>query len=260
MKVRIVVAFGLTLIVGGLAGMAQAQPAPSRGQAALDAAAKQQKHLFILFWKRNDAPTQAMQQTLEAALAKRTDQASAVLVRATDPAEKPLIDRWGLSRSPMPLVLSVAPNGAITGGFPLRLTEEDVEGAIVSPGMAACLKATQSQKLALVCVHPAGSTDLPTGVRDFKADAQYGPATEIIRIRRDDAAEARFLEVLQIKPAATTGIAFLAPPASLLGTFDHTVTRQQLVDSLKAAQSNCCPGGKCGPDGCCPGGKGDGKK
>jgi hypothetical protein len=239
-----------------MASMAQAQtPVVSPGQTALAAAARQQKYLFILFYKQDDAATQSVRQTLNTALAKRGDQASSVLVQTTDPTEKPLIDHWALSRSPMPLVLAVAPNGAVTGGFPIKLTEQDVARAFVSPGMAACLKATQSRKLVLLCVQPTGATELPVGVREFKADSQYGPATEIVRFQASDPAEAGFLQALQIKPAATTVIAFLAPPGNLLGTFESTVTKQQLVDRLKSAQSSCCPGGKCGPGGCCPGGK-----
>ena len=60
----------------------------------------------------------------------------------------------------MPLVLAVAPNGAITGGFPLKLTEQDVAGAFVSPGTAGCLKAMQARKLVLLCVLPAGETQI----------------------------------------------------------------------------------------------------
>jgi hypothetical protein len=247
---------GLALALVGMASVAQTQsPVQSSGQTALAVAARQQKYLFLLFYKQEDAATQAIRQTLNAALAKRSNQASSILVQTADPTEKPLIDRWGLSRSPMPLVLAVAPNGAITGGFPLKLTEQDIARAFVSPGMAACLKATQSRKLVLLCVQPTGATELPLGVREFKADATYGSATEIVAIRANDAAEAGFLQSLQIDPTATGAVAFLTPPGNLLGTFESTVAKQQLVDKLKAAQSSCCPGGKCGPGGCCPGGK-----
>ena len=38
-----------------------------------------------------------------------------------DPAEKALVEKFGVSRSPLPLTLAVAPNGAITGVFSQRL-------------------------------------------------------------------------------------------------------------------------------------------
>ena len=45
---------------------------------------------------------------------------------------------------------------------------------------------------------------------------------------------------------------FLAPPGSMIGKFDGTATKQQLVAKLVSAQSNPCAGGKCGPGGCGP--------
>ena len=179
-----------------VASIAQAQtPSPSAGQAALDAAAQKQQYLFVLFHKKYDDATQAMKRTLQTALAKQGSRAGSVVVWTDDPTEKPLIDRWGLSRTPMPIVLAVAPNGAVTGGFPLKLTEQDVTGAFVSPATAGCLKATQARKLVLLCVLPAAETQLPAGVREFAGDAAYGPFTEVgdaacCRRRRD-----RFPEV-----------------------------------------------------------------
>jgi hypothetical protein len=160
----------------------------------------------------------------------------------------------------MPLVVAVAPNGAITGGFALRITEEETAAAFVSSGTAACLKGIQARKLVLLCVVPADARELPLGVREFKASAEYGPATEIVSIRADDPAEARFLQTLKIQPASSTVTALIAPPGNVLGTFDHTATRQHFIDRLKSAPNSCCPGGKCGPGGCCPGGKCDPKK
>jgi hypothetical protein len=230
----------------------------SSGQQALAVAAQQQKHLFLMFYKQDDAATQGMWRTLQAALAPRTHLANSIAVRAGDPAEKPLIDHWALSRSPMPLVLAVAPNGAVTGGFAIQASEQELASAIVSPGTAACLRASQAKKLVLLCIHAPRTPGVPAGVQGFQADPEYGPVTEVVHIRADDPAEAALLHQLQVKPAAATQTVFLAPPGSKVGVYPATVTKQQLVAGLKAAQSGCCPGGQCGPGGCCPGGKCEG--
>lgn len=261
MMTRSILGSGLAVALLGLtlpvALQAQAPPAPSPAQASLASAQQNQKYLFVLFWKENNAATQAMRQSLDAALARRPDQAVSILVKTTDPAEKAIVDQFGVSRSPMPLVVAVAPNGAITGGFPLKLTEQDVAGAFVSPGTASCLKGAQTRKLVLLFVQPiGGSFELPAGVRAFKADQQYGPATEIVVVRADDPAEAGLLKSLQLPTRSTAPVtALLAPPGRLVKAFEGEVTMQQLVDALKSAQNSCCPGGKCGPGGCCPGGK-----
>jgi hypothetical protein len=249
--------FVLTLAVAGAVCAPHRSPAQtgvpapsSAGQAALTAAARDGKYLFVLFYKEDSDATQAVHQALAGALAGRVGQAASVAVRVTDPAEKAVVDQYGVSRSPMPLVLAVAPNGAVTGGFPLKLTEQDVAGAFVSPGQAACMKAVQQRKLVLLCVQPAG-VGLPDGVREFKADPGYGPVTEVVPLRADDPAEAGFLRGLQVSPATTVPVTvLLAPPGRLLGSFPGAVTRQQLVDRVTAPQG-CCPGGKCCPGGCC---------
>jgi len=261
MKIRSIVGGGLAVALLGLtlpvAAQMQAPQGPSPAQTSLASAQRNQKYLFILFWKEENAGTQAMRQTLEGALAQRPNQAASVLVKTTDPAEKAVVDQFGVSRSPMPLVVAVAPNGAITGGFPLKLTEQEVAGAFVSPGTASCLKGAQARKLVLLCVLSADSTDWPVGVRDFKSDAQYQAVTELVAVRAGDATEAAFLQSIGFQPqTAVPFTALIAPPGRVLGTFEGAVTKQQLVEKLASAQNGCCPGGKCGPGGCsCPGGK-----
>lgn len=185
-QTTLVVGVALTLVGIGLAREAQAQATPtSPAQAALAFAAQGQKYLFIVFYKQDDASTQAVRKTLETALAKQGGRAMSVLVKTTDPAEKAIVDQFDVSRSPMPLVLAIAPNHAVTGGFPLKLTEADVVEAFVSPGLANCLKGTQARKLVLLCVRPAGgNAELPSGAREVLADPQFGPVTEVVTVRR----------------------------------------------------------------------------
>jgi Tol biopolymer transport system component len=44
---------------------------------------------------------------------KMADKADSVEVNVADPTEKEIVDRYSLTRSPMPLVLAFAPNGAM---------------------------------------------------------------------------------------------------------------------------------------------------
>lgn len=255
MKRQMILALGsaVALLGAHLASGQEAAPAvpPSPGQAAVAAAARDGKYLFLLFHKADDAATQAVRQALDAALAKQGGHAASAVVRVTDVAEKALVDQYGVSRSPMPLVLAIAPNGAVTGGFPLKLTEKDVAGAFVSPGQAACLKAVQARKLVLLCVLPAGVGAVPEGVREFQVDARFGPVTEVVTVRADDRGEAGFLKDLQASPAMAVPLtALLAPPGRQLASFQGQVTRQQILEKVTAPQG-CCPGGKCGPGGCC---------
>ena len=246
-------------LVAALSPRVQAQQVQtlSPAQAALESAQQSQKYLFIMFWKNDDAATKAMRQTLDSSLTAQSDKASSVFVMMKDPTEKAIVDQYGVSRSPMPLVLAIAPNGAITRGFPLKLADEDVGSAIVSPAHAACLKANQTDKLVLLCVQPAGpAPELPSGVTAFKADSQYNKSTEIVIVHADDPIEADFLKGLAISPKTTVTVTtLLAPPRQIVATFEGTFTKEQAIEKLKAAQAGCCPDGKCGPGGCKPSSK-----
>jgi hypothetical protein len=252
MRKRSLFVLWVVVAVAGFVPPAAATDPRSAAQVAHTAAAHDNQYLFVLFWKEDDDATRSVRQTLNAALAKRVGQATSVAVQVTDPAEKPVVDHYGVSRSPMPLVLAVAPNGAVTGAFALQLAEQDVARAFVTPGQARCLKAVQARKVALLCVLPAGAgPEAPAGAREFQADPRFGPSTEVLTLRADDTAEAGFLRALRIDPRTAVPVTvLLAPPGRVLGTFPGAVSKKQLVEKVTAPQS-CCPGGKCGPGGCC---------
>ncbi len=78
-------------------------------------------------------------------------------------------------------------------------------------------------------------------------------ATEIVVLNARDQSEAAFLKDLQVDANSAKPVTVMfAPPASMIGKFDAKVTKQQIIDKISSAQSGCCPGGKCGPNGCCP--------
>ena len=74
-----------------------------------------------MFYKTNDAATQTMSATLKEGLATRAESAMTAHVQVGPPAEKALVDRFDVSRAPMPMTIAVAPNGAITGMFAQKL-------------------------------------------------------------------------------------------------------------------------------------------
>jgi hypothetical protein len=153
--------------------------------------------------------------------------------------------------------LAIAPNGAITKGFPGKFSEDQLLEAFVSPGTAKVLKGLQARKLVLLSVQSRSprvrQVSLQPGVADFAADARFAGATEIVSIDPADPSEASFLHDLQVDPRSSTSVTvLLAPPGSVVGKFDGAVTKEQLVTTLQTAQSDPCAGGKCGPGGCGP--------
>lgn len=174
----------------------------SPAASALDAAAGNGKYLFVFFWKENDRQTQTMYGVFKSAATKITESATAISVNTNDAREKPIVDRFGVSRAPMPLVLALAPNGAVTKGFPVRFTEEQLlQDAFVSAGTAKCLKALQDRKLVLLCVQNQRTQfnqAAMQGALGFKSDARFGSATEIVTVNRATRARLRSCNRLKL--------------------------------------------------------------
>lgn len=233
------------LIAGALPLSHQATAAElSAAQQAVESNAKDGKFSFILFYRSNDAATQSMQQVLQSTLANRQD-AAMVPVQISDNRERTLISQFDATRIPMPAVAVLAPNGAIAGVFPQRVTPQHLLAAIVSPAQADCLKALQEQKIVLLCAHPEGRKVVPAGVTQFQNDALFKKRTEVVTVNANDPAEARFLQQLRIRTdQPTSTVAFMAPPGVMLGLYNENVTHDILAQKLAAA-GKCCEDENC---------------
>jgi hypothetical protein len=228
------------------------QPAPqvaSKGLDAMQRAATGNKYLFVFFWKEKTQQTSTLWNVFQAATNKLADRADAVAVNVSDPGESPMVAKFSIAGSPMPLVLAIAPNGAITKGFPGRFDENQLQQAFVSSCTAECLKALQDRKLVVLCVeHPAPQVrqvSLQRGVQEFAGEEPYSRNSKVVVLNADDPTEAGFLKSLQVDPRTTAPVTVLmAPPGSVVGTFVGNVTKAEMVAKLKAA-SSCGAGCSC---------------
>lgn len=223
-----------------------AQTTSADAQQTLAQASTQQKYTFLLFYKGNNAATQTMLQTLKDGLANRNDEATIAYVDANSPNHQALVQRYGLARAPMPLTIAIAPNGAMTGLFAAKITEQKIANAFVTPTMAQCMKSMQQGRLVLVCVSSASGLPVPQGVREFQSDAQFKNRTDVLSLLTNDPNEAEFLRQLKIDAQALQGTttAFLAPPAVLVGKFGPNATKDEMAAALHAA-GKCCDDPNC---------------
>ena len=87
----------------------------SSGQIARQQAASNNQFLFILFWNVENDNLRAMKQSLQGWQANHP-QTAMVMVKTSDPTEKSLVDQFDVARAPpLPLLIVLAPNGAIKG-------------------------------------------------------------------------------------------------------------------------------------------------
>lgn len=215
------------------------------------------KHLAIFFYKEQDGRTKSQEKIFDEAMQKISSSAKFIKVNVKDPTQQALVNKYNLKRTPMPFVLIIAPNGAITGGYS-SFNDEQLSNAIVSQGTAKILKGLQDQKLVILALQNDKTTNNAAamqGLTDFKADPRFSNATEIVVIDPSDSREHKFLNMLAIDPSINQAqTVLIAPPSEILGIYQGPTTKKQLVDSVQNAASGCCPGGCC-PGGCCPGGK-----
>ncbi len=248
---------GLMLILTVVAGLTGSQvhaqdtartaAAPTRlsqGEQQIAANSKAGHFSFILFYRTNDRLTQAAYQTLKAERGKRNNMAI-LPVRVVNTAERGLIERFDATRAPMPAIVALAPNGAVTGVFSQQIKPEEIEGAFASPGYAQCIKAMQDNRIVLLCVQPESRAFVPQGVQQFQADRLYRDRTQLVSIRANDPAEARFVQQLRLKTDATAPqVVFMAPPGVLLGAYSSNVTHAELAETL-AKSGKCCDDQNC---------------
>jgi hypothetical protein len=245
------------------AGEAEEPPKPpaddaavrsSKGMTAIKQAADAGKYLFVFFSKTEDDPTLAMRKVFDKAMEKLADRAHAIAVNIADASEKPIVDKFGVSRAPMPLVLAIAPNGAVTRGFPNKFEEQQLLEAFATPGTEKVMKSLQEGSLVFVCVQnnkTKSNEAAMHGVRDFKADERFADATEIVTLDPGDKREARFLTDLKVSPNTAEAVTvFVVPPGRALARMEGATDKDALVELLDKA-GTCGPGG-CGPGGCGP--------
>jgi hypothetical protein len=248
-----------------IAATGETEQAKSVGtaMAAMQKAAKQNKYLFALFHKDENEQFKAMRGELAKAEKELADRAQVVEVDITAETEKDIVARYDLNYAPMPLLLTIAPNGAVTAGFPGRVQAKRLQEVFVSPGTAAVLKGFQDRKLVFLCVQndqTASSKEAMQGVRVFERDERFAGDTEIVVVDPADKAEAQLMFDLEIDPKTDQAVTvFFAPPGRCIGQFQGATNLEDLIGTLAAAMSGCSscgPGGcgSCGPDGCGPDG------
>jgi hypothetical protein len=227
----------------------------SKAEAAMRSAASAEKYLFIYFYNGQDEQTRTTKGKFDSIVRKLAERPKSISVDISDPSEKAVVAKLGADRAPMPLVLAVAPNGAVTAGLGAEFTEEQMTGAFVSPCTEQCLGALQQGRLVLLCVQGASTKlndEAMKGVRSFAADPRFAGFTDIVTLDPRNQAEAGFLGNLQVDPKTSEAVTvLLAPPGTAVARFIGKTDSNEMAQTLQTAMSGatCAPGSS---PGCCP--------
>lgn len=238
-----VVAVSAACIFNRFAFAEDSAPA-SKPEQAIQAAALEGKLIYLVFSKESDAATKSVLEIVKA-VSTRSEETTYTSVHISDPAGRAIAEKYQVTRAPMPMVIGVHPNGAVTGYFHTKVSETDLVQCVVSPKKAECMKALQQNQLVLICLQSAGKTSIPSGVRDFQADPLFAKRTQVITLSLNDATEATFLKGMEVDPKKDAPITvFLAPPGAIVGKFPIVATKDDLAAKLAEA-GKCCDDKNC---------------
>lgn len=225
----------------------QTQPSQT-GQHAPAATPVDRKYHFLFFFREQTPQTDAMWQVFQGAMNRAGERAEWKAVNLADPNSQPFVQTFNLGNPVTPLVLSVAPNGAVMGVFAQQFTEEQLLGSFGTPGQEAAQKIMIQGKMALLCFQNDSTQfnqEALAGVQSLLADPRFSPYAEAIKIDPRNPLEAAFLRQVGIDPSTPTAMTVLmTPPGVPVSTYNGGTTKEMFVTEL-TMEGGCGPNCKC---------------
>lgn len=252
-RIALIAAVVLVFAAFGSNAVWAAAPKSSQAEAVIRAAAQKGRYVFVTFYKRNSAASTKMLADVKKIQSKLSRRASFTTVDVGNSAHRALVQRYGVNRSPIPLTIVLAPNGAVTAGFPTAIKKTDFSAVFVSKGKAEVLKTLQYQKLAVVCLQNTKTKhnkESLEAARGLVSEMGFSGASRIVQIDPKNRAEAGFLREFKVNTGSREAqIVIIAPPGTVLGRFSGAVSTDRIVASLNQTLGINSSSGSCGPVG-----------
>jgi len=219
----------------------------------LETANKDGNSVFLVVTDPNVTGTD---KALEIANKAKTSVTKSVVLQMnrSDAANTELVTKYRLAGAPLPLILVIASNGLVAGGYTLtQATPELLVKAVPSPKKSEVIKSLSDGKSVFIVVTGKSMAEKTTIMNTCQqACIEMENNAKMIEISLDDPKENQFLTELKVNmtaPEPTTYV--INSKGQLTGTFTDDVNTTTLVASAKkVAASGCCPPGSgksCGP-------------
>jgi hypothetical protein len=220
----------------------------SKAEIAIGEASKENRYLYLVFYKQNDPKSEEMKQVAAQAQKEVSARADVVYIDVADESEKALIEKYGIAAAPPPITLVMAPNGAIVAGFTEGVTTDALKNAFVSPKMAEIIKATQDNSVIYLYIANPGmpyyKENLAT-VQTVITKDLIG-SIRIITVDPADKGEATLLEQCKVSITATETHLLIVASGYIVGKITGKIDRQTLAQATVSGCSggSCCPSAK----------------
>jgi len=229
---------------------AQENIAPKTAAEAISLARNTGRYLFLLFYKDKDGSFNTMKGTIEEFEKESSKKIMIYRASTANEQEKDVATKYGILKAPLPIVLSLAPNGAVTGGFPKEVSKQQLAGCLVPELTTRILKPLQEGKIVLVLLQNKNTKYNMKSAKaagDFSDEPQLKGYVEIIMADPGDAKNKEFISQIKLDENKNeAAVVFLVPPGTIAGVFSGKVTKETLFGALAA----CSSGGGCGSGGC----------
>jgi len=212
----------------------------------LQTAAEAGKVTFLLVTEPGAGGVNETKQMIQSAMTQVPGSVLIELDRA-DVANSSLVQKYGLTAAPVPLVLVFGANGVMAGGnIASQMTAQELVAMIPSPKKAEVLKAIQSGMAAYVTASRSGmpsSTAVAGGCA--AACSQMMGKCVAVNVNMDDPLEAEFLALLKVNMQSAEPVTVVInAQGQITGSFNGPVDVAQLVQAAtKKAGGGCCPTG-----------------
>lgn len=223
-------------------------------QESIESANKSGLAVFLVITDPGNANTQQAIDIANQAHSK-IDKSEVIQMNRSDAANKELVVKYGVSKAPLPLILVIASNGVVTGGYPSNQATADLLVNLVpTPVKSDVLKALSNGKSVFLVVSSKNMKEKDEVMNTCtQACIEMQNNSKLIGLDLNDQKEKAFIAELKIDPSITSPQTFVInSKGQITGTFNDDVTTTSLVatakklPAAKGCGSSCAPGA-CGP-------------
>lgn len=224
--------------------------AATNAKSAMEAASKAGQFLCLTFYESPDASFTAMSSSVTSFKKSSGSKVATFNAKISDPTNYDVVNQNGIQGGDLPVLLVIAPNGVITGGYPKSVTMEQLKQSVsVSDLMLKTLKPLQEQKVALVALQNQATKlnqESWQGVNEFANDQQFKQFVSAMKADPAAAGSQEFLKQCGLKsPLTEATVIVLLPPGRIGKVIVGKTTKDDILKCLQSCSAGSCKPGAC---------------
>ncbi len=214
-------------------------------ETVLDEAARKGRYTFFFFHRKESKNSKKMAAVIKRAKRSLKRRADFFAVDLADSGRSGAVERFKVRGEPV--TVAVAPGGVVTAYIQGPVSLEELERALVSPGMAKVLGAVQAQRVVFLCVQgeeSEGAAESLAAARQLEESLEG--IAEVVVVDPSDKEEGDLLRRCSVPTDGNLArVAVIGPK----GVVAHRLAGKVTEDDLLAAfQKMLSGGGGCGAE------------